>query len=456
MRGAVADGLEVAMKPGNAGGAKGPDTPAPGGGQPEKGGAAFRGKAYEIPKQLVWEAYQRVKANRGAAGVDGQTLAAFEKDLKGNLYKVWNRMSSGSYFPPPVRLVEIPKDNGGKRPLGIPTVADRVAQTVVKMVLEPEVEPVFHPDSYGYRPGKSALDAVGVTRQRCWEFDWVVDLDIKAFFDSLDHALVERAVAHHTDVPWVRLYVSRWLRAPVQSPDGTLEPRTKGTPQGGVISPLLANLFLHYAFDVWMRRHFPACPFERYADDVVIHCRSQAEAQAVVEAIRGRFEQCHLELHPTKTRIVYCKSNDRPGNHEHVTFDFLGYTFRPRWAKSRQGKYFLGFLPAISNKAAKAIRRTIRDWHMASKRNNQQLEDLAWLVNPSVRGWMNYYGRFYRSACVRALRPLNEALAAWVRRKFTRYRNRERASMHWLGRVAQREPSLFAHWQLGVRPAAGV
>ena len=456
MRGAVADGLEVAMKPGNAGGAKGPDTPAPGGGQPEKGGAATRGKAYEIPKQLVWEAYQRVKANHGAAGVDGQTLAAFEEDLKGNLYKVWNRMSSGSYFPPPVRLVEIPKDNGGKRPLGIPTVGDRVAQTVVKMVLEPEVEPVFHPDSYGYRPGKSALDAVGVTRQRCWEFDWVVDLDIKAFFDSLDHALVERAVAHHTDVPWVRLYISRWLRAPVQRPDGTLEPRTKGTPQGGVISPLLANLFLHYAFDVWMRRHFPACPFERYADDVVIHCRNQAEAQAVVEAIRGRFEQCHLELHPTKTRIVYCKSDDRPGNHEHVTFDFLGYTFRPRWAKSRRGQYFLGFLPAISNKAAKAIRQTIRDWRMASKRHNQRLEDLAWLVNPSARGWMNYYGRFYRSACVRALRPLNEALAAWVRRKFTRYRNRERASMHWLGRVAQRDPSLFAHWQLGARPAAGV
>jgi group II intron reverse transcriptase/maturase len=222
------------------------------------------------------EAYKRVRANRGAAGVDGQSVAAFEKDLKGNLYKVWNRMSSGSYFPPPVKLVEIPKDNGGKRPLGIPTVADRVAQTVVKMVLEPEVEPVFHPDSYGYRPGKSALDAVGVTRGRCWEYDWVVDLDIKAFFDSLDHTLVERAVAHHTDVPWVRLYISRWLRAPVQMPDGTLEPRTKGTPQGGVISPLLANLFLHYAFDVWMRRHFPQCPFERYADDAVVHCRSQA------------------------------------------------------------------------------------------------------------------------------------------------------------------------------------
>jgi group II intron reverse transcriptase/maturase len=420
------------------------------------GGAAARGKAYVIPKQLVWEAYQRVKANRGAAGVDGQSLAGFEKGLKGNLYKVWNRMSSGSYFPPPVRLVEIPKDNGGKRPLGIPTVADRVAQTVVKMVLEPEVEPVFHPDSYGYRPGKAALDAVGMARKRCWAFDWVVDLDIKAFFDSLDHALVERAVAHHTNVPWVRLYISRWLRAPVQRPDGTLAPRMKGTPQGGVISPLLANLFLHYAFDVWMRRHFPACPFERYADDVAIHCRSQAEAQAVVAAIRGRFEQCHLELHPIKTRIVYCKNDDRPGKHEYVSFDLLGYTFRPRWARSRRGELFMGFLPAISNKAAKAIRKTIRDWRMAHTRNTQRLEDLARLVDPSVRGWMNYYGRFYRSRCVKVLRHLNEALAAWVRRKYTRFRYRPRASRYWLGRVARRDRNLFAHWRLGILPEAGV
>ncbi len=270
-------------------------------------------KPYNIPKQLVWDAYQRVKANRGAAGVDGESLAAFEQDLKGNLYKVWNRMSSGSYFPPPVRLVEIEKDNGGTRPLGIPTVADRVCQTVAKMVLEPMVEPVFHPDSYGYRPGKSALDAVGMARKRCWATAWVIDLDIKSFFDSLDHELVERAVAHHTDIPWVRLYIARWLRAPVQRPDGTLEQRTRGTPQGGVVSPLLANLFLHYAFDIWMQRHFPGVRFERYADDAIVHCRTEQEARAVLEAIRGRFEQCGLELHPMKTRIVYCKRDGRPG-----------------------------------------------------------------------------------------------------------------------------------------------
>jgi RNA-directed DNA polymerase len=413
-------------------------------------------KPYNIPKQLVWEAYQRVKANRGAAGVDGESLAAFEKDLKGNLYKIWNRMSSGSYFPPPVRLVEIPKKgNGGKRPLGIPTVGDRVAQTVAKMVLEPVVDPVFHPDSYAYRRGKSALDAVGVARKRCWRADWVVDLDIKAFFDSLDHDLVERAVEHHTDIPWLRLYIARWLRAPMQRPDGTTEPRTKGTPQGGVVSPLLANLFLHYAFDMWMVRTFPNAIFERYADDAIVHCRSEREARLVLEAIRGRFVQCGLELHPTKTRIVYCKDADRRGKYEDVAFDFLGYTFQPRRAKNRWGKFFVSFLPAMSTKAAKVVRATIRSWRMASTRNNQRLEDLARLVNPSVRGWMNYYGRFYRSKCVQVLRHLNEALAAWARRKYKRFRRRERASMHWLGRIAQRDVKLFVLWQLGMKPEAG-
>lgn len=412
-------------------------------------------KPYDIPKQLVWDAYQRVRANRGAAGVDGETLSMFDKDLKGNLYKIWNRMSSGSYFPPPVRLVEIPKGSGGMRPLGIPTVADRVAQTVVKMVFEPIVEPVFHPDSYGYRPGRSALDAVGVARKRCWKADWVIDLDVKAFFDSISHDLVERAVAHHTDLPWVRLYVARWLRAPVQRPDGTLQERTKGTPQGGVASPLLANLFLHYTFDLWMQRNFPSIQFERYADDAIVHCRSERQARMVLEAIRGRFEQCGLELHPVKTRIVYCKDDDRPGDFEHIAFDFLGYTFQPRRAKNHRGKFFVSFLPAISTKAAKAIRKTIREWRLASTRNNQSLEDLARLVNPSVRGWMNYYGRFYRSKCVQVLRHLNEALAAWARWKYKRFRRRERASTHWLGRIAQRDPNLFVLWQLGVKPEAG-
>lgn len=413
-------------------------------------------KPFDISKQLVWDAYQRVKANRGAAGVDGESLSMFEEDLKGNLYKVWNRMSSGSYCPPPVRRVEIPKENGGVRPLGIPTVGDRVAQTVVKMVLEPLVEPVFHPDSYGYRPGKSALEAVSVARKRCWDADWVIDLDIKDFFGSISHELIERAVAHHTDLAWVRLYIGRWLRAPIQREDGTLEQPTRGTPQGGVASPLLANLFMHYAFDAWMQRTLPSVPFERFADDAVVHCRSKRQAESVLVAIRERLLQCGLELHPTKTRIVYCKDSDRRGAHEHVSFDFLGFSFQPRRAKNRWGKFFVSFLPAISAKAAKAIRAQMRTWKLASTRNNQRLEDLARVVNPVVRGWMNYYGRFYRSKCIQVLRHLNEVLGAWVRWKYHhRYKRRERASMHWLGRIARRDPKLFAHWTFGIRPEAG-
>mgnify|MGYP001565008091 FL=1 len=224
-------------------------------------------KPFSISKWDVWQAYKRVKANRGAAGVDRQSLAEFEEDRENNLYKIWNRMSSGSYFPSPVRVVEIPKASGGKRPLGIPTVADRIAQTVARMYLEPLVEGIFHENSYGYRPGRSALDAVSMARKRCWRKDWVVDLDIKGFFDNLDHALILRAVRHHTDCSWLLLYVERWLKAPAERADGTREDREKGTPQGGVISPLLANLFMHYAFDHWLERHQPDIQFERYADD---------------------------------------------------------------------------------------------------------------------------------------------------------------------------------------------
>jgi RNA-directed DNA polymerase len=337
----------------------------------------------------------------------------------------------------------------------VPTISDRVAQTVVKMVLEPEVEPYFHPDSYGYRPGRSALDAVGTARKRCWTADWVIDLDIKAFFDSIPHDLVERAVARHTNLPWVRLYVGRWLRAPVERLDGTLMERTKGTPQGGVVSPLLANLFLHYAFDLWMARSYPSIQFERYADDAIVHCKTEEEARMVLEAIRGRFAECGLDLHPTKTKIVYCKDDDRPGDHEHIKFDFLGYTFQPRRAKNRWGQFFISFLPAMSTKAAKAIWQTVREWRMASTRNNQRLEDLARLTNPVVRGWMNYYGRFYRSKCVQVLRRVNVAFARWAQWKFKRFRRRERAAMHRLGCIARRDPNLFVLWQLGVRPEAG-
>ena len=415
-----------------------------------------QGKSYVISKQVVWEAYQKVKANRGAAGVDRQSLEAFEKDLKNNLYKIWNRMSSGSYIPPPVRLVEIPKGTGGGvRPLGIPTVADRVAQMVVKMYFEPHVEPHFHADSYGYRPGKSALDAVGTARQRCWRQDWAIDLDIKGFFDNLDHELLMRAVRHHTDLPWVILYIQRWLTAPVQHPDGRQEERTKGSPQGSVISPILANLFLHYAFDEWMRRNHPQVLFERYADDVLIHARTKTEAETLLEAIRGRLMQCGLELHPDKTRIVYCQDSYRRGKHDQIQFDFLGYTFRPRRARSRGGRRFTSFLPAVSNKAAKRIRATIRDWRLGARRNQHSLDRIARFVNPYVRGWVNYYGRFYRSQLTVVLRHLERALVYWVRRKYKRFRRHQRNATHWLGRVARRQPDLLYMWQIGIRPSAG-
>jgi len=338
-------------------------------------------KPFDISKQLVWDAYQRVKANRGAAGVDGESLSTFEKDLKGNLYKIWNRMSSGSYCPPPVR------------PLGIPTVGDRVAQTVVKMVLEPSVEPVFHPDSYGYRPGKSALEAVSVARKRCWDADWVIDLDIKDFFGSISHELIERAVAHHTDLAWVRLYVGRWLRAPIQREDGTLERPVRGTPQGGVASPLLANLFMHYAFDAWMQRTLPSVPFERFADDAVVHCRSKRQAESVLVAIRERFLQCGLELHPTKTRIVYCKESDRRGTYEHVSFDFLGCHLHKRlsavlWERTGKRLYFLQRWP--SRRAMCRIRQRVRELTPRS-RCHADLRTVIAELNPVLRGWGNYF-----------------------------------------------------------------
>ena len=273
-----------------------------------------KAKPFDIPKREIWEAFKKVKANQGAAGVDGQSVSDFEVDLSNNLYKLWNRMSSGSYFPPPVRRVDIPKDDGRTRPLGIPTVGDRIAQEVVKRYLELRLEPIFHADSYGYRPGRSAIDALRKARQRCWRYDWVLDIDVKSYFDSIDWALLLKAVRKHTDCPWVLLYIDRWLKAPVQMEDGSIVPRAAGTPQGGVVSPILANLFLHYAFDLWMGRNFPDIPFERYADDVICHCRSAEQARALWSALEARFTACRLALHPQKTKLVYCKDANRRGD----------------------------------------------------------------------------------------------------------------------------------------------
>ena len=404
-------------------------------------------KPFSIPKREIWEAFKRVKANRGAAGVDGQSIQDFEARLAGNLYKLWNRLSSGSYMPPPVRRVDIPKGDGGTRPLGIPTVADRIAQEVVRRYLEPLLEPVFHEDSYGYRPGRSAIDAIRTARQRCWRYDWVVDIDIKGFFDSIDHELLLRAVRKHTDCAWVLLYVERWLTAPAMMEDGTLVPRERGTPQGGVISPLLANLFLHYAFDAWMRRTMPGVPFERYADDIICHCRTEREALALRQALDRRFGECGLVLHPQKTKLVYCKDTNRKADHAVIQFDFLGHAFRPRLAKWRGGLFGVSFLPAASPTDLKAVRQAIRRWTLQT-RSDKTLEDLARMFNPYIRGWINYFGHFYKSALYPTLRRIDVALVRWARRKFKRFRQRPRGARDWLLRVVRTSPGLFAHWPL--------
>ena len=379
-----------------------------------------KAKPFNISKRVVFEAYKRVKANKGAAGVDGESIADFEKDLKNNLYKTWNRMSSGSYFPPAVLLVEIAKKVGGLRELGVPTVSDRIAQMVAKMYFEPSVDPFFHPDSYGYRPEKSAIEAIGVARKRCWRYNWVVDLDIKGFFDNIDHELLMRAVRKHTDSKSLLLYIERWLKAPVQVADGTLVNREKGSPQGSVISPLLANLFLHYAFDEWMRRNCDNIPFERYADDIVVHCRSKEQAEWIKMVIEKRLKQCRLELHPDKTKIVYCKDTFRKGNYPNEKFDFLGYTFRSRLSKSRHGKFFVSFLPAVSDEAAKSMRETIRSWRL-HRMTDKSIKDLACMFNPIIRGWVNYYGQFYKSALRPILNQLNGSLQRWAMRNTKSY-----------------------------------
>nr|WP_269330441.1 group II intron reverse transcriptase/maturase [Kineosporia babensis] len=404
------------------------------------------GKSFDISKWEVWEAWKKVKANRGAPGVDGCTVDDFEKDLKNNLYRVWNRMSSGSYFPPPVRAVEIPKAHGnGVRVLGVPTVADRVAQTVVASRLEAEVEAIFHPDSYGYRPGRSALDAVGVCRTRSWRWDWVVDLDIEKFFDSVPWDLLLKAVEAHTDQPWVLLYVRRWLAAPMQSSDGAVRQRDRGTPQGSAVSPVLANLFLHYAFDAWMAREHPGVAFERYVDDAVVHCVSERQARKMVQAISERMVEVGLRLHPAKTRIVYCKDSNRPGTYPQKEFTFLGFTFRPRKSRNRAGVSFVRFLPAISKDALKRISRQVRSWRI-HRRTGQSFAQIAQAINPVVRGWMNYYGAFYRTELHGLLRRINTYLVRWIRRKYKRLAGLRKA-LACLNGISQRYPRMFVHWQ---------
>ncbi|MBV8312440.1 MAG: group II intron reverse transcriptase/maturase [Planctomycetaceae bacterium] len=406
-------------------------------------------KPFMIEKRLVYEAYKAVKSNKGAAGVDGQTLEQFEADVEGNLYKIWNRMSSGSYFPPPVRAVSIPKKSGGERILGVPTVSDRIAQMVVKQLIEPELEPVFLQDSYGYRPGKSALDAVGVTRKRCWQYDWVLEFDIKGLFDNLPHDLLLKAVRKHVKRRWALLYIERWLTAPMEK-DGARMERSRGTPQGGVISPILSNLFLHYTLDLWMTRTHPDLPWCRYADDGLVHCRTEQEAEALKAELQARLAACGLELHPAKTKIVYCKDGKRQRRYPNVTFDFLGYQFRPRVVRSsRNNELFCSFTPAVSPLALKAIRSTVRDLNIRQL-TQRPLADIARMLNPLLRGWIGYYGRYNRAMLETMLRHVNLTLVGWVMRKFKRFEGRKVAAARFLEKLVRIQPSLFEHWRIGM------
>ena len=407
-------------------------------------------KPFTISKWDVVQAYRSVKANHGAAGVDHQSIVNFESNLKGNLYKIWNRLSSGSYFPPPVKAVAIPKKTGGERILGIPTVSDRIAQMVVKLTFEPLVEPHFLPDSYGYRPNKSAIDAIGITRQRCWKYDWVLEFDIKGLFDNIPHDLLLKAVDKHTDNPWVRLYIERWLTAPMQKANGEIVQRNKGTPQGGVISPVLSNLFLHYVFDKWLQKHYTKTPWSRYADDGLIHCNSETEAKYMLRVLKQRFEACGLELHPLKTKIVYCKDGDRKGQYENTEFDFLSYTFRRRLCKNRRrNSLFVNFTPAVSKIALKAMRLKIRKLRVRMA-TELSIDQLAKWLNPIIQGWIGYYGRFTRSALYAMCRHINKALVRWARRKFKTLRRHKIEAIKFVKRIFEQDPCLFAHWRAGI------
>jgi RNA-directed DNA polymerase len=406
-------------------------------------------KPFMIEKWRVYEAYKAVKSSKGAAGVDGQTIEQFEASLKGNLYKIWNRMSSGTYFPPPVRAVSIPKKSGGERILGVPTVSDRIAQMVVKQLVEPDLDPIFLPDSYGYRPGKSALEAVGVTRKRCWKYDWVLEFDIKGLFDNIEHELLLKAVRKHVKCKWALLYIERWLTAPMDE-NGTRIERARGTPQGGVISPILSNLFLHYTFDLWMRRTYPDLPWCRYADDGLVHCRTEQEAEAVKAELQARLEECHLQLHPTKTKIVYCRDWRRRASYPNVKFDFLGYEFRPRRVRNPQnGRTFCGFTPAVSPSALKAMRETIRDLNIRQQ-TQLALADVANRLNPLLRGWIEYYGRYTPSALSPMLRYVNQTLLRWAMRKFKRFKAHKIRASHFLQRLGRDGMGPFVHWQIGM------
>ncbi len=407
-------------------------------------------KSIPISRQMVWSAYKKVKANKGGAGVDAVNMDQFDVDRSKQLYKLWNRMASGSYFPPPVKEEEIPKKDGKIRKLGIPTISDRVGQMVIKDYIEPRLEKIFSPNSYGYRPKKNAHQALESVRKNCWKTDWVIDLDIKGFFDNIDHDKLMLAVEKQVPEKWVQLYIKRWLKTPVHTRSGELvEKQGKGTPQGGVISPLLANLFLHYVLDKWLEQTDKTVKFARYADDVILHCGSKAHAEQTLNKISERMASCGLELHPAKTKIVYCRDSRRRGKYSVVKFDFLGYSFQPRTSKSKQtGKLFLGYDCAISISSRKRMADKLEEMRL-ERSGFKSIVGIAQKLNPVIRGWINYYGRFRGYELNRVFRLLQVRLTRWARKRYKRYRTSIIKCYKWLDRVRVQYPNLFYHWQLG-------
>ena len=410
-------------------------------------------KSFEIDKYAVLKAFKEAKANGGAPGIDGQSISDFERDLKDNLYKLWNRMASGSYFPKATRYVEIDKADGGKRILGIPALTDRIAQGVAKAYIEPRLEAIFHDDSYGYRPNRSAHDAIEQARKRCWRYDWVIDVDIKAFFDTIDHEQLLKAVSMNITEPWILLYIKRWLKAPMENKDGQLIERERGLPQGGVASPILANLFLHYAFDKWMKKSFPDAPYERYADDLLIHVKTKKRADQILEALKQRMMDVKLELHPEKTKIAYCKDSSRKEEFDQVRFDFLGFTFAPRRTRTKSCQTLASFLPAASDKAVKRMGAELRQFRLHLQ-TGQSISELAGKYNPVISGWINYFGRFYKSRLNQLMKRINAYLIRWAMRKYKRLKGRSYA-WNYLTQLAKRDPNLWAHWAFGARPDVG-
>jgi len=411
-------------------------------------------KTIPISKEQVWSAWKKVKSNSGSYGIDNVSIEQI-KPAK-HLYKVWNRLASGSYFPPAVREKGIPKADGKIRYLGIPTVCDRVAQLVIREELEQILEPKFSKNSFAYRPNKSAHQALEQCKLNCQRFKWAIDLDIKGFFDNIDWGLMIRALRHFTKTEYHIMYVKRWLKAPVQKENGEIQQRTKGTPQGGVISPLLANLFLHVSFDKWFEKRFPELTFERYADDIIVHCHSEKQANYVLDTIRKRMTECKLELHPDKTKIIYCERNYKeklPTKPEHVSFDFLGFTFRPRKVKTPRGKFITGFRPGISKKSRKKIWQTLREMKL-HRIVGTTIDKIGFInnLNLKIRGWINYYG-VYRLSDLRAVfRVLNNRLLKWVQNKYKRFRNQTTKARQWLRNIAKCFPNLFEHWKFGWKP----